>query len=242
MKNSIKILITMIGMCISVCGCTKVRELKTEQNDIIAEYAAGVLVKYSYVYKGKYTDLSGDFKSEIILPETEPSIEEETTPEETSPDITDETTPSESVGEQETENGKWDVSEAMGLGGLELEYSSYIITKEYPDDESAVFTFTAQEGYTFAVMKFLLVNNTESDITVDNSELKPAVKAYFNDKSPVYNYANLMKDDITNLKNVTVPSGSSCEAILVYMIEDELAEHINGIRLEFNGMENIVKK
>ncbi len=241
MKNSIKILIIMIGMCISVCGCTKVRELKTEQNDIIAEYAAGVLVKYSYAYKGKYTDLSGDFKSEIILPETEPS-DEETTPEETTPDITDETTPSESAGEQETEKGKWDVSEAMGLNGLELEYRSYIITKEYPDDENAVFTFTAQEGYTFAVMKFLLVNKTGSDITVDNSELKPAVKAYFNDKAPVYNYANLMKDDITNLKNVTVTAGSSREAILVYMIEDELAEHITGIKLEYNGMENIVKK
>ena len=248
MKNKIKLLSLCIVIFVMVTGCAKVKDLTPEQNAIIAEYAAGVMLKYSNVYKEKYEDLSDGFISNVpdefeteteTESETETDDEEETT---TNSGNTPGGSSSNGNDESESADNEWHIEKEIGLAPLRMEFESCIITKEYPDDEDALFTFSAEEGYSFLIMNFYLYNDTTSDVTINNYDKKPAIKAYINDNKPVYNYANLMMNDITNLKAVTVAAGEVYEGIIVYMVNDDILDDISSIKLSYNDHEFIVKK
>ena len=250
MKNRFKILIIYVMIFTFLTGCAKVKDISPEHNGMIAEYVAGVLLKYSHSYKEKYEDLSGGFVSTVpdeFETETTPGEEETTTGKEeettTVPNVPGQ--PSDkptSEGETGTTEVEWHIEKEMGLEPLTMEYESYVVTKEYPDDEDAIFTFTAEDGYTFLVLNFKLYNDTDKDVTINNYSTRPAIKAYINDNKPVYNYANLMMNDITALKDITVKAGDVFDGIIVYMIkENELAD-ITSLKLSCNDQEFIVKK
>ena len=252
MKNKFKVLIIFTMIFTFLTGCAKVKDLTPEENGIIAEYAAGVLLKYSPVYKDKYEDLSDDFVSTIPDQfETESSTEETTSDneEETTTASGDSDNPTikpsdepDSEQESSTEEVEWHIEKEMGLEPLTMKFDSYVVTNEYPDDEDAIFTFTAEEGYTFLVLKFQLHNDTSQKVTINNHDKRPAIKAYINDNQPIYNYANLMMNDITALKDVTVEAGDYYDGIIVYMVkETELAE-ITSLKISYNEHEVVVKK
>lgn len=241
MKKRITFITIFIVMAMLLTGCTKGIDITTEQNDIVAEYIAGVLIKNSYYYMDKYEDLKETYAYEE---KSEPETETETITPETEPETpvinpTDDTdTP---ASETETNSdGKWHVAEAIGLSPLEIEYVSYDITNEYPKDEGSLFSFTAEDGYTFIVLNFKLYNNTEGAVTVNNSQLKPAIKLYINDYAPTYNYGNLMFNDITNLKELTINSKSSYDGIIVFMVDEEFTKDIKTMTVQYNGIEQVI--
>lgn len=241
MKKRITFITFFIVMAMILTGCTKEIDITTEQNDIVAEYIAGILVKNSYFYMDKYEDLKETYAYED---ESEPETETETITPETEPEtpvINPSDDPDMPTSETETSSdGKWHVAEAIGLSPLEIEYVSYDITNEYPKDEESLFSFTAEYGYTFIVLNFKLYNNTEEAVTVNNSRLKPAIKLYINDFAPTYNYGNLMFNDITNLKEVTVNSESSYDGIIVFMVDEEFTKDIKSMAVQYNDIAQVI--
>lgn len=239
MKNRLTFIASFIIIVMMFTGCTKGIDITTEQNDIVAEYIAGVLVKNSYFYMDKYEDLKetyayedeSELEPETITPETEPET----------PVINPTDDPDMPTSETETySDGKWHVAEAIGLSPLEIEYVSYDITNEYPKDDESLFSFTAEDGYTFIVLNFKLYNNTEDAVTVNNYTLKPAIRLYINDYAPTYNYGNLMFNDITNLKEVTVNPESSYDGIIVFMVDEEFTKDIKSMTVQYNDIEQVI--
>lgn len=246
MKKRIILIISFIFILMMLTGCSLKIDMTMEQKDIVAEYIAGSLVKHSYLYEGKYDDLKETFsdeeynsEEETEIPTNEPEIEKETpvidptdSPDVSGPD---------GETEKETSDGKWHVSEALGLSSLEIEYISYEITKEYPNNDESLFSFEAEEGYTFVVLNFKLINSLSKDVTINNSDLKPAVKIYINDNAPIYNYSNLMFNDITNLKDVTINANSTWEGIIVFMVEENVAYDIMNMSVKYDDVEYEIK-
>ena len=242
--------VASIIMMFCVTGCAKGPNLTTDENNMIAEYVAGVMLQHSYVYQDKYSDLN--------LPDI-PNIEDPTeeVTEEPTEEITEEPTEDDTGAEKpsrdsepettepETEmpvSDNWDeAAESLGLKPLKIKYNSYVITKEYPDDEDSWFTFEAEPGYTFVVGEFTLTNGTATDVTINNSDLKPVVRLVINDDKGFNNYGNLMLNDMTNMKNVTIKAGESYEAIIVFMVGDDEVKEINKLVLKHNEFEVRVK-
>lgn len=65
-----------------------------------------------------------------------------------------------------------------------------------------MFSFTAQEGYTFIVFNFDITNKGTQDVLCNNSDDEKVVTLNLNGNTYYNNYANLMLNDITNLKTL----------------------------------------
>ena len=232
MKRITRITIPVILSCRILSGCANSIKLSSEHSDIIAEYAAGALLKYSYDYKSRYKDLGNDV---VYEPETESPTTEPATQPATTPGNNEETT----SGNDNTNN--WNISKDLGLGELTIEYKNYVITSEYPNDSSAMFSFTAQEGYTFIVFKFDITNKGTQDVLCNNSDDEKVATLNLNGNTYYNNYANLMLNDITNLKNVTIKAGETQDGILVFMVPEDKVTEIKSIVLTYKDCKLTVK-
>lgn len=208
-----KLLIVTILSLFIFTGCAKAIEMTDEQSKMVAEYAAGALIRRSYSYKLKYPDYN-----------TQKPTEEPTTPEAS---VTDPTGPDEETTAAEE---KYKLSELLGISPVEITYKEYKILDEYPDDPDAVFTFKAEEGYKFIIMEFNLHNPTEKAVTVNTAKAAPVLKADINGMR-YNNYANLMLNDITNLKDVVIEPGEDYKGILVFMEEEKAVSDIKSFTL-----------
>lgn len=113
MKRITRITIPVILSCLILSGCANSIKLSSEHSDIIAEYVAGALLKYSYDYKSRYKDLGNDV---VYEPETESPTTEPATQPATTPGNNEETT---SVNDN---TNNWNISKDLGLGELTIEY------------------------------------------------------------------------------------------------------------------------
>lgn len=206
------LIVTILSMFIFT-GCAKAIEMTDEQSGMVAEYAAGALIRRSYSYKLKYPDYNTE------KPTGEPTTPEAPVIEPTQPE--EETTAAEN---------KHNLGELLGISPVEITYKEYKILDEYPDDSEAVFTFKAEEGYKFIIMEFNLHNPTGDAVTVNTSKAAPVLKADI-DGIRYNNYANLMLNDITNLKDVVIGPGEDYEGILVFMEAEKAVSNIKSFTL-----------
>lgn len=213
-----RFLIIMIMLCVfAFTGCAKVIEMTDEQNDMVAEYAAGVLIQRSYSYKLKYPNVSTDVPT---TEETKPS-EKETT---ASDSQEESTTVDNSVPDKKL------FGEVLGVAPVELTYNDYKIVDEYPDDPDAMLSFQPQDGCKFIILEFTLHNPTEDSLTVNTAKSKPVFRATI-DKKRCNNYANLMLNDITNLDDVTIKAGEDYEGILIFMVDENVIANMKSFSI-----------
>ena len=89
------VLAIVCSLCLCMCGCDKVKDLSEEENYLIAEYAAELLLKYNKKYHMKYdpeATAEEEFTTAFIETTTEESTTEEPTTEETTTESTTEKT------------------------------------------------------------------------------------------------------------------------------------------------------
>lgn len=191
-------------------GCKSIN-LTAEQSDLVAEYVAGVMVKHSYSYEYKYRD----YQKESLPEESESSD----VPEETESSSEDETEP---------ESDIFNISEYIGISPVIVRFDEYKVTDEYPDDEDALFSFTPEPGYRFMVVEFNL-ENPSSDAVVLNTINRNIVFRADIDGHKYNNYATLLLNDITRLDNVELNAGNTMKAVIVFMLEESVANNINNV-------------
>ena len=104
-----KRIILLAAVCcllLGLCGCDKVKDLSDEENYLIAEYAAEMLLKYNRKYHMKY-DPDAVAETELSTEITEDTTTEEVTTEEpTTEEITTEKATTEAVTEKESTEEK----------------------------------------------------------------------------------------------------------------------------------------
>lgn len=226
------IIISLLLICIfMITGCTKVIDLTDEQNDLIAEYAAGVLVQNSYTYKAKYPNWNI-----AVQEETESETEDETTgyddenetPQETAAVApVDETTP-----QGEDSQYLANASEAFGIESVQVTYKSYKVTDEFPDDPDVLFSVKPEPGYKFIVVSFNLHNSGDEAVVLNNRDNQTILKATIN-KASVNNFATLLLNDITALSDVTVEAGGDCEAVALFMVTESVADDMESFKISY---------
>ena len=161
-------------LAISACmltGCIdSMPDMTEEQSELVAEYAADMLLKYSPNYHYRIAD-----KEEVASAETEmeTSQEEETTQEESQPsqDLS-QTGSGETVSvgaETSVEDGsEYDLAAFFGMDQFSIMYASCEITDAYPNAESGVgFSVTAPQGYNLLVLHFDVENLGEEAAQCD---------------------------------------------------------------------------
>lgn len=240
MKFKNRLLLSAIILALFLTGCTSTN-FDTNTSNIVAEYVAGTLVKYSYDYKDRYTDLSDKlvFEDETIPEESTSEEESETETEKPAIDPVDESTSNSKEEESTTAgDGTWAIGNILKLDPLTVKYSNYTTSDTISVGE--IFEMEADEGNMFVVVNFAIINKSDKSVTVNNSTDKTVVKLYVNEK-PYINHASLVLNDITNLKDVKIDAGNSYDGVIIFMLPKEEIKDIKSMKLLCNEIEYRIK-
>lgn len=203
--------ILSLCLCFSMfalAGCVSSKNLTEEQQDIIAEYSAGILLQNADKYERK------------LVRQDMPLVPEPTT----TPQVTagTETMPVEDSdvatgGEEgETEN-EVPLNDIYGMAGMEVSYDSYTVCKKYA--ESEVSEIPVREGNCLYVVKFKVKNTTSKELKVNLIKRKITYSLELDgdryDAKP-----SILKNGGMNYLKTKIKAHSSEEAILIFEVPE----------------------
>ena len=231
----------ILTLALTGCGVT----LSDEQNRIIAEYAADLLLKYDVNYQSQYADSSlNTMESEIVTTTeattTEARTEENATEEEPGSadrDVSSEAT-TESTGTVSA-SGLSDIADMIGMSGASIRYDSYSVTDYYPsyDQEGAFIYLEADEGYKLLVVRFDLENQSSQDMEVDLLNEEIAYKLLMNGNKAAKPMLTILMDDLGTYRS-TLSAGGTDSAVLIFQISNNLANDIKTLDLQVSHQGN----
>ncbi len=222
----------LVGISLMLCmlaGCLEATPLTDEEMDVVAEYAASLLLKYDKRYD---TALYYAEEREVRLtptPTPEPApknptatptpVAENNNPSgngsgEEGPNTTPIPTPAPLYNQEETTGQLTNLLAVEGISiscnGCELMDS--VVSNNY-------FSLQAKEGRQYAVVSFTLTNSSDKDVVFDASGkgLEYSIDVNTKDKSRVS--LSLLENDLQYME-IPVPALGSAEAVLVFEIAD----------------------
>ncbi|MBD5544949.1 MAG: hypothetical protein HDR01_12130 [Lachnospiraceae bacterium] len=220
----------MAVMLMGVSGCgNAIPDMTEEQGAIVAEYAAGLLLKYDKNYTTRLVEKD----------EQAEEADSEAEAEELSAQDAEETEEP-SVSENEIEDEKDGVSGVaatvnigsfLGLGAVQVDYQGYEVVDSYAegDDLDIAFAMNASPGAKLVVTKFLLTNTGSEEAACDilSKDVRFRIKYGAETKNALI---TMLSDDLSVL-NTTIPAGESITAVLIIEAKAEEAENLPELSL-----------
>lgn len=195
--------ILSLCLCLSIftlAGCVESKDLTEEEQDMIAEYSAGVLLQHEDSYDRKL------IKQEIVLT-PEPVVTPDATP------APVETEASESVaadGEEDAGN-EMPLNDLYHVAGMKVSYDSYEVCKEYTPEVVA-----GPEKRMF-VVKYTVKNTTAKPLKINLTKRKIAYRLNLDgtdyDADPAF-----LENGGMNFLKTTIKANSSEKAVVVFEI------------------------
>ena len=235
--KKISILLCGIGIACTLTGCgDTVPELTQEENDVITEYAVGLLLKYDKYHSSRLVDLTAyeeeqdSAKAEELEEfEEENNVEPEEIQDEPSVDNAE-------VVDVSEEYSASSIEEFYGIEGFSFQYTGYELKNEYPevaqDSAEAFFAMQATPGTQLLVLKFQAVNNSgmERELNMLNYGMRSKVSV--NGESSKSVLSTMLLNDIQTYKG-TLEANSSTE--LVAIVEVPEGTNVNNISIQLRS-------
>ena len=234
MKKVITGLLVLLCMA-ALTGCGKNDiSLTNEENDLVAEYIAGTLLKYSCDNEWKYqklntaqktgvTTTAGTNSSTQTPTQSQAGNSQKPTASSSSAASTATVSASGTAGTTSTDL-MGSLPSALGLSGVTVKYKDYVTGSSYPSD--AYVSVPAQSGCEVVAVELTLTNTSGQAVTLNslgNVTFKLEVGG-----TGVVNYASILKNDITALKNVSLAAGASKDVVVLFQVKESDASSVAG--------------
>lgn len=249
--KKIKILGLLAMSAVMLTGCIdSMPNMTTEQSDLVSEYAAGLLLKYSPNFD--YRLVSDEELAAAIAQEK--ALEEETMTEtqtvavpESTEAASEEKPEVQSVEEQETQESiqqnqqeftDADTDLAVELGikdGISLRYQSFELCDFYPQNTTGFSGIEAKEGKTLIVLHFDLEN--PSDKNVDCNLYDYALKIRLNVNQSVsagVQETPILPDDMVSFAG-NIEVGKKTDVVAVAEIEKISDDDIEELTIQMSS-------
>lgn len=203
--------------CLMTACSTVTSDLTEEQGDIIAEYAADLLLSYDSNYEAKYVDEEPTTEEATFAEE----IETTTLPEEESKENNNETTSGSedaTVSKEETTTKPVlsSLEEILGIDGISVTYKEFDVVDTYPDNtEDAFFVMKAVEGSKLMIVKLDVKNITNNDIKLNIMKYNAKYRALINGSDKSVAQITLLLDAFNTFEG-TIKANKSKELVLVF--------------------------
>lgn len=247
MKKIFSYFMVCIG-CFMLCGCSEYPAMQEADTDLVAEYAAGLLLKHSEASESRLMDVEEakllleaekqkEEQEEIVEIPEEPETEPEEVPEEIiEPDETpviDNTEPNEEVPSAP-------IGDAMGVEMLSVQLNGYEIKDSYPDGSGSFFALDAGEGNKLLVAKITLINNTDNSVDINMLEKSISYKMSLDGNGYKFVLSTMLLDDLSTYVG-TIGAGSSTELVLISEWSEELLNNMSNPMLHIKNDELVGK-
>ena len=229
--KKVSVLICGLTMALLTAGCGEMPDLTQEETDLIAEYAAGMLLKYDrdinrLVDTSMYEE---EVEEEVILPEEEEEPTE--TEEEESTSVVDVSQ------DEETEPVVSSVEQYYGVPNVMITYTGYEVSDSYPpssEGEDLVFSMEASSGTQLLVLKFNAQNLSGEDQVLNMLGYGARFRVSVNGESSKGALATMLVNDMQTYNDV-IPANSAVE--LVSIVEIPQGTNVGSIDMILRGGE-----
>lgn len=238
-------LLAILVLSVTLTGCGV--ELSDEENRVIAEYAADLLLKYDRDYTSSLVEEEVPATEQTTQAPSTDSTTEVTT-EEPSTQPPQESSSIESPASEDTTGssdaaGEIDIGKIVGLEGISITYNQCMFLDRYPsvDQDGAFIYLEADPGYQLVVIKFDIANITAQDIAVDLLNTDINYKLVYNQTKAASPMLTILMDDLGTYESV-VPAGNEQSAVLVFQISKDLISQIQSldIRVTYKNEESVI--
>lgn len=249
----VSMLAVSIMSSVMLTGCIDAMpDMTEEQENMVAEYAAGLLLKYSPNYD--YRLVSEREIEETIQAENEAALQKETTQiqesemEKTEPDKTEENIQPDNDSSNEQQivedidtdmfSADADIAQELGIEGLSVRYQSYEVYDTYPKENSG-FSLSAANGKKLLIVYFDVENTTDEDMQVDFNEYNIKGKVKVNDERASSVLNTMLVDDMISYIG-QISAGETLQLVFATEVSEEAANEIESIKLDISGNGNSV--
>lgn len=227
--------IAAMALFMTACGST-IPEMTEEQTAQVAEYAAGLLLKYDENYHSRLVE-----EPEAAI-EEEPLEEEEVKEEELPAEAAEEEPEEETVVVDKSEEVQApiysSIEEFYGIEGVAITYNGYEIKDMYPEQSSSdemFFAMNATAGCKLLVLNFNVTNTSGQDKNLDMLSMDTKFKVSVNGETPRYALTTMLTNDLASYVG-TIMSDATEPMVLVCEIPEDKAGDIQSLSLEMRNM------
>ena len=231
----------MLSTCVFfLAGCNDVKDLTDEETKLIAEYAAGLLLKYDVDYVDRIVE--GDKAAQEMTEEA--STEQEDTQEVTAEEQNVQDTEDGASTEERTVGSESDIAKIAGIAGVSISLKDYQIVDRYPKAEegNAVVGVEAADGCQLLVIRFRVQNTTEDVVDVSLMDKQLDYHIVCNGTNAAIPMLTILMNDLGTLETSVQP-GEEQEAVLLFQISDNMKKQLESMELyiNYNDMDNVIK-
>lgn len=231
MKKLTGLFFTGIAVCLlTACSSSVVSDMNEEQNNIVAEYAADVILKYDRHYNERY-------REEETTPEEETFAKEEETAEQTQNYTQGSQNPSGSAEEASTvPAGRGSsIENILGLKGFSVTSGNYILTDTYPqgDAKDALFVMRAEKNSKLLIVTLKVKNTAKSRQSLNVMKCNARYKAVVNESTRLNAQITLLLDAFNTYEG-TFKAGETKELVLVFQTAVQKKSDIAGLKLNIS--------
>lgn len=235
-----------LGCMFTVTGCGNNVTLNKEQNDLVAEYIGGVMLKHSYENQweyqklnaakaqntdsGKTTGTSTGNKNTATQPTQPATMAGNAAGSATTAASTKKATENETKNISSAGDVMASMKQALGLNtGIDVSYGQVLSGNRYPEGDFVV-SVPANKSCVLVAVEFQLINNTDAEVTVNTASSKVSMKLGI-EGTTFSKSATILKNDITGLKSIAIAPGQSYTAAAVFQIPEVFADSLEGATL-----------
>ncbi len=239
MRKRIALLMIAVAVGTQLSGCSLTAEVSVpeEESTLIAEYAAGLLLKYDSRHENGLARIEEAEEAEEEEDTAAPEEKKEETPEESANAIHDEL----AAAADATADSTVPLGEAMGLAGFDVTYQSYEVCDIYPEEapEDIFFSMQASPGKDLMIVHFNVTNTLEYEqqcSMVNNSTL---FRLIINGNERINQQTTILLNDLKQYQDKIAGYGM-VDAVLVFEIAEGSQNNFQMLQLlvKNEGIEN----
>lgn len=228
MKKLVVLLMVVLA-AFGITGCGKDVTLTNEQNDLIAEYIAGTMLKYSYENEWKYAKLS--IAQNTYVPKATAAAKPDNSTSTAAPNTTAAAGGSTVAGV--STNPMEALASELGLSNVSITVKGVSVGASYPAEQLAI-AVPALSGCKVAAVEFAIKNTSGSEIKLNTSSSKVNMKLTVAGNG-FGQVTSILKNDINGLKNVSLAAGENYTAVAIFQVEESVAGQVSGSKLAINS-------
>lgn len=231
MKRTKKVLASLltVAMILTGCGQTEMVELSEEQQTQVAEYAAGLLLKYASNYHSRLVDSEEELlaladkrahKEELdakVNAMKQQEAQEESTEKPSNSQNTEVVDMSGDAAANVT------MEDILGTISTTVTYTGYELLDSYPEesDDNYVFAMDATPGNKLLVMHFTVTNVTGEAAEVDIASAGDRFLCGVNGEGYHNVLTTMLLNDLAAYKG-TIDAGTSQDVVLVLEVPEDI--------------------
>lgn len=240
---------TVVIMSVLMAGCAipQLPEMTETQEELVTEYAAGLLLKYDDSFENGI--LSAE-ELEIAEAKEREKFEKAEKQKKLAEEYVakSEAAKKEKEKEKKEKEGKGEEAEKpantpnlvdpgnvgyfLNYSDVSISYAGYSTTKTYPESGNNVFSVDASMGKELVVVKYTISNNTADDQSISMDASQNKFRLVLADGTSASSCATLLLDDMSMYKNTITP-GASDNVVLVFEVGDGV--DLSGATVEMNN-------